>query len=323
MILSVLIPTRDKVDMLDQTLTALCEQDVGGVAWEIVVVDDASSDRTWSALQSWRQRTGGRVRPLRAERNLGRAGARNLAARAAKGTYLLFIDDDIVAPVGLLAAHLRVLESGPGRGTIGRAVTAPALVDAPHFRYLDTRAIAKLAPGPAPARYFVTQNAAVPREAFLAVGGFSERFGTYGFEDMEVGFRLEDAGVRFVALTEPVPEHVHHHTLDDYLEKKRECGRDSLRRIAALHPARLAEMRLDLVIDPPGRAPRLLARAFRGLTDGPVGELATWLVGHWPCARGFRPRAWRCYERAMDFAVLTSYRRGLRELGPSDVDPPS
>ncbi len=134
------------------------------------------------------------------------------------------------------------------------------MIDAPHFHYLDTRGVARLPAGPAPGRYFVTQNAAVPRAAFQKIGGFDEGFSGYGFEDMEVAFRLEDqAGVHFLALTAPVPLHVHHHTLDQYFEKKRECGRQSLRHIARLHPDRMREMQLHHVLDPPGQVAAWLA----------------------------------------------------------------
>ncbi len=184
---------------------------------------------------------------------------------------MLFLDDDIVAPPGLLAAHLALLAGDPRRGTIGPAVTDPSIVDAPHFHYLDTRGVAKLANGEAPARYFVTQNTAVPREALAAVGGFDEAFSAYGFEDMDLGFRLEDWGVRFQVLTQPVPRHIHHHTLDEYLAKKRMCGRHSLREVGRRHPSRLREMRLDLVLDPEGVRPTLLARLLRIALDGPLG----------------------------------------------------
>jgi len=212
----------------------------------------------------------------------------------------------------LPAAHLRLLQEYPGQGTIGYAVTAAEVVDAPHFHYLDTRGAAKLPEGPAPARYFVTQNAAVPRAEFLSVGGFDEEFSAYGFEDMEVAFRLESAaGVGFRTLTQPVPVHVHHHTLEQYFEKKVECGRFSLPRIAEIHPGRLSEMRLDLVVDAPGRRPSWSARLFRLLAASPLGRWVPRWLERWPADAGARPRAVRLYFALMNFAVLSCYRRGV------------
>jgi glycosyltransferase involved in cell wall biosynthesis len=317
MILTVVIPTRDKAELLDRTLAALAAQEAGRDDWEIVIVDDASSDGTAALLRDWQHRLAARLRTVRPEHNLGRAGARNLGARHARGRFILFLDDDIVAPPDLLAAHLAELTAHEDAGTIGHAVTAPEVVDAPHFHYLDTRAVAKLPVGAAPARYFVTQNAAVPRREFLSVGGFDERFAGYGFEDMELGFRLEDAGVRFRALKHPVPQHVHHHTLAEYLAKKVECGRGSLQLVARLHPHRLAEMRLDLVLDPPGAPPPAIwVRWFRTCLDGAAGQLALAAARRWPGDARHRPRLAGLYARCMDLAVLACYRRGLRESGP-------
>lgn len=315
MILSVVIPTRDKCALLERTLEALRAQDPGdGRPWEIVVVDDGSSDGTAETLAA--ALPGPPLRVVTPERNVGRAAARNLGARAARGRWLLFLDDDIVAPPGLLAAHLDLLEAHPGDGTIGWAITDEAVRDAPHFHYLDTRGVARLPQGPAPARYFVTQNAAVPRDAFLEVGGFDEAFATYGFEDMEVAFRLEDeARVRFHVLTGPVPAHVHHHTLDEYLAKKVECGRASLRQLARRHPGRMVEMRLVHVLPTAGDGGGALGTLIRGVAAGPLASLLRRLVAGWPTGRDRRPRLSPLYLRLMDLVVLCAYREGLRRSG--------
>jgi glycosyltransferase involved in cell wall biosynthesis len=314
-ILSVVIPSRDKRELLARTLAALRAQDPGTDAWEIVVVDDESRDDTPRYLEETAAAEP-RLRHVRPPRNLGRAGARNLGWQQARGRWVLFLDDDILAPPGLLRAHLQVLQGDPAAGTIGPAVTAPEIVDAPHFRYLDTRGVAKLPAGPAPAKYFVTQNAAVPREALVRIGGFDEGFSAYGFEDMDIGFRLEDAGVRFQALPAPVPLHIHHHTLAQYLAKKRVCGHGSLQQVAARHPGRLSEMRLDLVVDAPGERPGPGRRLVRAGLRGAGGALARTVASAWP-ARGGRPLAEPVYFRVLDAAVLAEYCRGLAD-SPSE-----
>ncbi len=314
MILSVVIPSRDKRPLLARTLAALQAQDLDTDGWEMVVVDDDSRDDTAAHLAA-AAAADPRIRPVHPGRNVGRAAARNLGWRQARGRWVLFLDDDILAPPGLLRAHLDLLGRDPAFGTIGPAVTAPEIVDGAHFRYLDTRGVAKLAPGPAPGKYLVTQNAAVPREALARIGGFDEGFSAYGFEDMDLGFRLEDEGVRFQVLPRPVPWHIHHHTLDQYLQKKRACAHGSLQQIAERHPHRLPEMRLDLVIDAPGVAPGVGRRLFRAALRGPAGALARGLVRHWP-APGRRPLAEAAFFRLMDAAVLAEYCRGMADRGP-------
>ncbi len=314
--LSVIIPTMNKVALLERTLDGLAGQELApDDKWEIVVVNDGSTDGTDAFLASRRGRGEVPLVVVASPRNVGRARARNLGARAARGTWLLFLDDDIVAPPGLLRAHLALLEANPGCGTIGYAVTEPDLIDAPHFHYLDSRGVARLGPGPAPGRFFVTQNAAVPRGAFLAVNGFDEDFSGYGFEDMEVAFRLEDeAGIRFLALTAPTPRHVHHHTLPQYLAKKLACGRHSLPHLARIHPARIREMNLHHVVDVPGQSGLSLSSRFlRRFAVSSLGHRLPGLMGAWPARAGHRPWWPAFYFMMMNLTVLSCFRQGVTD----------
>lgn len=313
--LSVVIPTLNKVALLTRTLEALRRQETAPeLAWEVVVVDDGSDDGTAGFLAAQPDWQAPSLQVVSPAQNVGRARARNLGARAAHGEYLLFLDDDIVAPPDLVAAHLRLLTGRPGCGTIGYAVTAPEVIDAPHFHYLDTRGAARLPAGPAPGRYFVTQNAAVPRSAFLAVGGFDEEFSAYGFEDMEVAFRLEDAGLVFRTLTAPVPHHVHHHTLAEYFDKKVECGRLSLPHLARLHPRRIPEMQLHHVVDAPAASPRTgMTLVIRAVAASPLAGALRKLLAAWPTGAGYRPRGAGLYLRLMNLAVMCAYRQGVTD----------
>ncbi len=317
MILSVVVPTMNKVELLKQTLHALQTQDAGeGRTWEVVVVNDGSTDATADFLATL-DGTGQNplLRVVSPPHNIGRAKARNLGAKAAAGRWILFLDDDIVAPEGLVSAHLELLENNPGCGTIGYAITDPSVANAPHFSYLDSRGVAKLSRGPAPGRFFVTQNAAVPRDAFLSIGGFDEDFAAYGFEDMEVAFRLEnDAGMYFQALIQPVPLHVHHHTLNEYLEKKVECGRHSLPHLARLHPERIAEMKLHHVVDYSGQTGvGILSRVIRLLSALPLRPVLESILGHWPADHSHQPVLSPLHHRLMDLLVLLCFRQGVRE----------
>jgi glycosyltransferase involved in cell wall biosynthesis len=321
LILSVVIPTMNKCELLAQTLAALAGQDLGVAGtWEIVVVNDGSSDGTAAYLNSEIRNPDSRLVVVDPGQNVGRAKARNLGARQARGQFILFLDDDIVAPSGLLSAHLQILMATENCGTIGYAVTAGELIDAPHFYYMDSRGTARLHSGSAPARFFVTQNAAVPREAFLAIGGFDEDFSAYGFEDMEVAFRLEDeTGLQFRALPNPVPVHVHHHTVGEYLAKKVECGRHSLPHLARLHPHRIAEMKLHHVVDTDGQSrPGLLTRMIRGFAGCGLGSQLPRLMAAWPTSGRSRPRFEGLYFNLMNLTVLCAYRIGMTESSAKD-----
>ena len=314
--LSVVMPTYNKLPLLQRSLAALRRQDLPASEWEVVVVDDASPDGTGEWLTAEAMRWSGRLRVVTPARNLGRAGARNLGAREARGDRLLFLDDDIVAPPGLLSAHLDLLTGAPGSGVIGIVRTERELIDGPHFHYIDTRGAAKCGGPDVPARYLVTQNTSVPREVFRAVGGFDEAFRAYGFEDMEFGFRLEAAGLRFRLLKDPVPEHVHHHSLREWLAKKRECGHGSLQAIAARHPERIHEMRLGAALAPSGPIERLIA----ALARSPFPASLTIMLEHWPMDSRCRPLLFPAYGRLMDLLVILTYCQGVSDLSALSTD---
>jgi glycosyltransferase involved in cell wall biosynthesis len=305
--LSVVIPTYRKPDPLARTLEALAQQEFeAATPWEVVVVDDGSADgRTSEVIQRARS-----VLPLveaGSGANEGRARARNRGWRAARGRWVLFLDDDIVLRPGALAAHVRSQRAHEG-AYLGTVVSAPEIVDSTLFDYLDTRGVAKCAGGEAvPARYFLTQNVSVPRAALAAVNGFDEDFGAYGFEDMEIGFRLEDrTGLRFFALPDAVGEHVHHHTLDQYLAKKRVCGSRTLPHLARLHPHRMAEMRLDVL-------PGLMEGASLSRRGLGLALQASWWAGGAGLARRLLIRVpRRIRHRLFDYLVLAAYAEGLR-----------
>ena len=308
--ISVVIPTFRKPEMLRQTLAAL-EADAGalGPDCEVVVVDDGSPG----------EETGGVIREFSSRlplvdasypENRGRARARNRGWHAARGRWILFLDDDIRMRPGALSAHVAAQREREAVW-MGRVVTAPEISDSILFDYLDTRGTAKLVAGQhPPARYLLTQNVSIPRAALERIDGFDEDFGTYGFEDMELAFRLEDeAGAEFRYLVSAVGEHVHHHSLDEYLDKKLTCGRSTLPRIVELHPNRVAEMRLDLLPGIGGDSvlSELLELSWRWGIPHAVKPL----VKAWP-------RRWlpTLAFLGLDYLVLAAYRAGLKQRLP-------
>ncbi|WP_150118011.1 glycosyltransferase family 2 protein, partial [Meiothermus taiwanensis] len=87
---SVVIPTYNRAQLLARTVRAFLAQD--GVPFEVIVVDDGSTDATPEVLAGFRDP---RLRVLR-QPNAGLASARNAGLLQARGQYVLFNDDDIV-----------------------------------------------------------------------------------------------------------------------------------------------------------------------------------------------------------------------------------
>ncbi|MFE1935444.1 glycosyltransferase family 2 protein [Streptomyces sp. NPDC059474] len=205
--LSVVIPTKDKPESLRATLACLLAD--GPPSAEIVLVNDGAAPMAVPADAP--------VRVVEGPRQ-GRAAARNTGARAAIGSRLLFVDDDILTGPGFLSAHA-AHGTGPGfvHGPLMEfpaarrwlaahgpdPVAAAAVLNGGErlVRNNLEAAVLAVAAGTVPARLgwlaCVGANLSLSRAAFDQAGGFDEGFGTrWGCEDLELGVRLLAAGHR-------------------------------------------------------------------------------------------------------------------------------
>jgi glycosyltransferase involved in cell wall biosynthesis len=121
--ISVVVPTRDRARALPRCLSALVDQDLDSVEFEIIVVDDGSQDDTRAVVANF-QREDDRVTYV----NRGHGGvnrARNLGVEVSRGTYVAFVDDDEVVPGNYLREALALLERTDADGAGGPALEPP------------------------------------------------------------------------------------------------------------------------------------------------------------------------------------------------------
>ncbi len=88
---SVIIPVFNRADLVSATLDSVMAQSFAD--WEILVIDDGSTDGTLDVLQSYRAQLGERMQVLQ-QKHAGPGAARNQGIAAATGTYLAFLDSD-------------------------------------------------------------------------------------------------------------------------------------------------------------------------------------------------------------------------------------
>jgi GT2 family glycosyltransferase len=194
--LSVVIPTYNQADLLKESLRSLVDQSLLTDAYEIIVVDDGSTDHTATVLREF----GPPVRVVRLPTNRGRSAARNAGIREASAPLIVLIDSDIVVRRDFLASHLAAhRREGPGMLSRGPVVDVDTTAQA------RNGPVPRLAPSPA---YLTTANAAVEKEALVRAGLFDEAFPGYGWEDFDLGFRLKRLGIRRVFCKEAVAFHV-------------------------------------------------------------------------------------------------------------------
>lgn len=216
--LSVVIATKDRADYLDRALQSFGKQ-LGAPSFELVVVDNGSTDRTADVVERARSGAPFPITYLY-EREPNRGAARNRGIAAASGYLVLFCDDDVYAPPGLLAAH------EAAHVTSNLVVNGPIL----NVSSYDER------PRPSLANFsrafFCTCNVSVPKAALDALGGFDERFRLYGWEDTELGVRLRERGMRWKFAWDAYLWHIkppHDATLESELRKALEKAQMAVR----------------------------------------------------------------------------------------------
>lgn len=218
----VIICTYNRCESLAKTLGSIAESEVTGVMnWEVLVVDNNSTDETRAIVDTMRDRAPGRFKYL-FEPRPGKSYALNSGIRAANCTILAFLDDDVTVEPGWLEALTLPLLNGQWSGSGGR--TLPTKVFSPprwlpqdmggilfaHFDLGDEPGQLNLPP--------YGTNMAIRREMFERYGGFRTDLGPSPNreiprpnEDTEFGRRLMAAGehlcyVPSAIVYHPVPE---------------------------------------------------------------------------------------------------------------------
>ncbi len=227
--LSVVIPTYNRLDTLVQVIPSLLDQSVADDAYELLICDSNSSDGTAEYLAQVHLQHP-RVRHLPGAYT-GRAMARNAGIAQAQGDVVLFNDSDIIADPGLLEAHLRHHRSRRKIAVVGWEVQVTSLADYEYKRdHVDERGSLH----PASRKrlswlYFLTGNASVRREDLLEVGCFDQSFTGYGHEDLELGYRLQRAGIDILYEPGAVNYHCQDVPHEDQVEKMKLAGRSTVR----------------------------------------------------------------------------------------------
>ena len=234
--ISVVIPTKNRSALLAETIDRVESQTIRGDHYEVLVIDNASTDDTPAILE---QKAG--IYPnlkFDFQKKPGAAATRNVGIRLANSDLILFIDDDVQAEPALLQAHLDCHIRNPNLSVIG-AVSMPwGDTSDPFLKYLrDHRVLNPYTPskGPIDFSYYHTCNVSTPRQMLLDVGGFNEDFKVYGMEDIDLGYRLERAGCRMVFAEDARAVHYRFPRYHDFIERSEKAGY-SLGQLIRLHP---------------------------------------------------------------------------------------
>jgi len=205
---SVVIPTYNRKPILEKCLKALELQSLSQKSvvtdYEIVLVDDGSTDGTLEWLETDKDEFP-HVRTFEQE-HMGPAAARNLGVEKAKGDTIIFIDSDLVVTEVFLQAHADALTDGQKSLGNDRFFTYGAVINTANFEN-PTSEPYKLTDYSA--AFFATGNVAIPKHWLEKAGLFDTGFQLYGWEDLELGVRLKNLGLKLIKCPEAVGYHWH------------------------------------------------------------------------------------------------------------------
>ena len=275
--LSVVVPCYNADRDLDRCLAALRAD--AGPEIDIVVVDDASTQGDPEAVAAHHG-----ARCIRLDANAGPSIARNVGVAHAGGTTILFVDADVCVQPGAVGRVRETLAADPRVGacfgSYDESPSDPRFLS--QFRNLYHRWMHQRANREATT--FWTGCGAVRREAFEAVGGFSRALSRLGMEDIDLGYRLRDAGWRIRLVKELSGTHLKAWTLPEMVRidifhrgvpwlllllarrgggarERRDLNLDTASRLATIAGAALPTGLVASVFWPPALLPALAAGA--------------------------------------------------------------
>jgi glycosyltransferase involved in cell wall biosynthesis len=220
--ISVVIPTYNRSELLDYTLSSILNQKFIG-SFEVIVVDDGSIDNTSSIVDTYREKLDIKYY-YQEDRGYRVASARNIGINNAKGEIIVFVDSGILLTDGCLSGYFLRFKGEINKVVLGYmfglegkdAVSImPSEIDLQYLtnttekfisnrKFLDIREEVFFDCGDdlnllsAPWAISWTGNLAIPRKWLVDGNGFDTNYdGRWGMEDIDLGYRLFKKGLGF------------------------------------------------------------------------------------------------------------------------------
>lgn len=184
--------------------------------YELIVVDNCSNDQTSELLRKFKG-----IKVIRTEENLHYLKGINLGTKHAIGTYLLFLNNDTVIDPSAIAASLKTFIETPHTGAVGGKIVSfdgklqeagsMLLKDGSSYAYgvgedpWDYKYLFERAVDYCSGCFFMT-----PRNLFLELGGFDERYAPAYYEEVDYCIRLKKAGLNTIYQPRSIIFHLGH-----------------------------------------------------------------------------------------------------------------
>ena len=265
---SAIVPAYNAALTIEECIEALLKQSVPRKEYEVIVVDDGSTDGTATLARSYA------VRVL-TQHHCGPAAARNLGASQSSGDILLFTDADCAPTLTWIEEMARPFADPEVAGVKGTYLTRQRELVA---RFVQIEYEDKYDRMARQERidFVDTYSAGYRREVFLANGGFDTTFPTASVEDQELSFRLARKGYKMVFAPQARVYHRHDVSPGEYARRKFNIGYWKAL-LTQWHPERLVRdshtpqiLKLQII---------LLGLAALSLLAAPLWPRSLWMAG--------------------------------------------
>jgi len=233
--ISIIIPTYNRLKILKKVLYALNRQSYNLKRTEVLILDDHSDTNPKSEILKIKNKFRYKLRFFRLKKNMGQGKVRNQAIKLARGKYLFFLGDDTIPKENLIKEHMELHNKYRGIAVLGRVFWHNSLrnefmnyIEKIQFHYntIKDKNDVKL--------HFYTSNISLEKSWFKDEE-YSKEFKNYGFEDLELGYRLEKKGLRVVYNPNAIVYHFHPYTFEQFCKRMRNVGR-SVVIFTKIHP---------------------------------------------------------------------------------------
>jgi len=225
--ISIIIPTFNRAEILKKCLDSLSNQTYKN--FEVVIIDDGSIDDTKKIVLGFK---GLRIRYIYQE-HTQQGVARNKGLKIAKGKYVVFIGDDIIPEKNWLYEHIKIHKKKKNVAVLGLTLWPKKWRINKFMRYLAPK-------GPqfnywkiknkedCGWEFFWTSNISLEKKWF-AKDKFDENFRGWGYEDLELGYRLEKRGLEIIFNPKAVAYHYHYYDKpEEFLKKQQNAGKSAV-----------------------------------------------------------------------------------------------
>ncbi len=226
---SIIIPTFNRPELCKKTVQSILDLSLSNslprIEIEIIVADDGSElvnipnfSKTDNIILTTNKK------------NLGKAKIRNLGVEKCTGEIIFFIDDDIIVKENIFIKHIKAYEKFEEVKSIvtnAQNINGDKKEVSKLNLFLNTRGINKYKDNDTIlGKYLDTQVCSFDKDFFYRIGKFDENMGTYGWEDPEIGLRVEKNGGKLLFIKSNEIYHLYNKTIDLWSKQLVKGGRD-------------------------------------------------------------------------------------------------